>query len=158
MALNLNEKDVRILTLLQENARISDRNISRKIHLSPNAVSLRVNRLEDESYIQQYTTVLNKSKLNLNLQCFAGINLKQNNFQTVSLFLSYLNSLPGILKYYRINCVYDFFLHIVSIDIHDYHRLFVNKLANLQCISSLTTFVVLNEGGSNVIDINHSVK
>lgn len=137
MALNLNEKDVRILTLLQENARISDRNISRKIHLSPNAVSLRVNRLEDESYIQQYTTVLNKSKLNLNLQCFAGINLKQNNFQTV---------------------VYDFFLHIVSIDIHDYHRLFVNKLANLQCISSLTTFVVLNEGGSNVIDINHSVK
>lgn len=158
MALNLNEKDVRILTLLQENARISDRNISRKIHLSPNAVSLRINRLEDENYIQQYTTVLNKSKLNLNLQCFVGVNLTQNNFQTVTLFLSYLNSLPGLIQFYRINNVFDFFLRIVSKDIHDYHRLFVNKLANLPCVSNVTTFVILNEGGSNMIDMDNLVK
>lgn len=159
MALKLDQIDISILAHLQKNARISDKDISRNIHLSPNAVAARIKRLEDENYIQHYTTVLNKSKVNRNLECFTGINLTQNNYQTVNAFLKFVNGIPEIYRFYRINSMFDFLLHIVSIDIQDYHHLLIDKLTKINCVSSATPFVVLNEAKSlNIIDLSHLFK
>lgn len=156
MALKLDKIDINILTQLQNNARISDKQISRIIHLSPNAVTTRINHLENDGYIHQYTTLLNKTKINRNLECFTGVNLTHNNHHTVSSFLKYIKGIPEVYNFYRINSMFDFLIHIVAVDIHDYHRLLVNKLTNLHCVSNATSFVVLNETeGCNSLDLSH---
>lgn len=159
MALKIDKIDINILKQLQNNARISDKQISRIIHLSPNAVTTRINRLENDGYIHQYTTILNKAKINRNLECFTGVNLTHNNYHTVSSFLKYIKSIPEVCNYYRINGMFDFLIHIVAVDIHDYHNLLVNKLANWHCVRDTTTFVVLNETeDGNSLDLSHLVE
>lgn len=159
MSLELDRIDINILNILQKNARTSDTEISRKIHLSPNAVSVRIKRLEDDGYIGHYTTVLNKSKVNRNLECFTGINLTQNNYQTVISFLKCINSMPEVYRLYWINSMFDFLIHIVSIDVEDYYDLLVNKITKINCVKNATPLIVFNEmAGLNMIDLSHILR
>lgn len=159
MSLKLDKIDLNILDQLQRNARVSIKEISRKIHLSSNAVTGRIKRLEDDGYIQRYTTVLNNTMVDKSLECFTAINLTENNHQTAASFLTYLNSIPEVYEFYRLNCVYDFFLRIITVDIYDYQNILINKLSKLNCVSGTKTFMVLSDmTGSNIVDLSHLLK
>ena len=61
--LTLDEKDMSILRLLQQNARITVKEISDKIHLSTTPVHERIKRMEEAGVIKQYATLVNMQKL-----------------------------------------------------------------------------------------------
>ena len=53
----LDKTDILILKALQENGRITVKDLALKVHLSPTPVFERMHRLEKEGYIQRYTAV-----------------------------------------------------------------------------------------------------
>ena len=59
LSIPLDGKDLAILKLLQENARITIKEISDKMHLSTTPVHERIRRMEDTGVIKQYVTLLN---------------------------------------------------------------------------------------------------
>jgi Lrp/AsnC family leucine-responsive transcriptional regulator len=65
--------DLEILSLMQENSRISNADISRVLNMAPSAVLERVKKLEQKSIILQYTTRLNPLALNQNLLAFVYV-------------------------------------------------------------------------------------
>ena len=60
-AVSLDKKDMAILKLLQENARVTVKEISQKIHLSTTPVHERIKRMEESGVIKQYVTLLDHS-------------------------------------------------------------------------------------------------
>jgi Lrp/AsnC family leucine-responsive transcriptional regulator len=65
--------DLEILSLMQENSRISNADIARVLNMAPSAVFERVKKLEQKKIILQYTTRLNPAALNQNLIAFVNI-------------------------------------------------------------------------------------
>ena len=65
--------DLEILSLMQENSRISNADIARVLNMAPSAVFERVKKLEKKKIILQYTTRLNPAALNQNLIAFVFI-------------------------------------------------------------------------------------
>ena len=65
--------DLEILSLMQENSRISNADIARLLKMAPSAVFERVKKLEQKNIILQYTTRLNPAALNQNLIAFVYI-------------------------------------------------------------------------------------
>jgi Lrp/AsnC family leucine-responsive transcriptional regulator len=65
--------DLEILSLMQENSRISNADIARVLNMAPSAVFERVKKLEQKKIILQYTTRLNPAALNQNLIAFVYI-------------------------------------------------------------------------------------
>jgi len=63
MTIKLYLKDKKILTLLDENARLSNSQIAKRVGLSKPAVEYRLKRFEKNNIIFQYYTVINFSKL-----------------------------------------------------------------------------------------------
>jgi len=61
--MKLDLKDKKILSLLDENARISNSQIARKVGLSKPAVEYRLNRFEKNNIIFQYYTIIDFTKL-----------------------------------------------------------------------------------------------
>ncbi|TCC88453.1 Lrp/AsnC family transcriptional regulator [Pedobacter hiemivivus] len=156
MPFNLDELDLKLLFHLQENARISAKDISRKIHLSPNSVSSRIKRLEQRGYIKQYVTVLNNSMLNRKLMAFTGVRLIHNSSSNLESFMEFVKYVPEVTNCYHVNGMFDFFLHMVATDMQDYRNCLVNTFANIENVSELRTFFVLNEmGGGQAIDLTH---
>lgn len=156
MAFKLDKFDVNLLIQLQNNARISVREISHKIHLSASAVSARIRRLESEGYILQYVTILNKAMVNKNLVCFTGVSLAQNNNENLTSFTESIKEIPEIYNCYHVNGMFDFLLHMVAKDMQEYHHFLINTLSNINCVCKITTFFVLSEmDNGHKVDLNH---
>lgn len=154
MLSKLDEIDIKLLFHLQKGARISAQEISKRIHLSANAVSARIRRLEDQGYIKQYVTILNKNMINKNVVSFTGITLHQNGNGNLSSFLEFVKDVPEVCNCYHVNETFDFLLYIVVTDIQDYHNFLINKLSLLGCVSNIKTFFVLKEiGTAHMIDL-----
>ncbi len=65
--------DYKILSLLQENSRITNAEIARQVGMVPSGVFERIRKLEENGYIQDYTTHLKAERLNLYLLAFIFI-------------------------------------------------------------------------------------
>ena len=62
--ITLDAKDLSILALLQQNARMTVKEIADKIHLSTTPVHERIKRLEASNVIKQYATLVDHTKVN----------------------------------------------------------------------------------------------
>ncbi len=69
----MDETDVKILTRLLYDARISYRKLAEEIGVSPPTVLARVNKLEKEGIIRSYSAVLNHEKLGYDLTAIIDI-------------------------------------------------------------------------------------
>ena len=63
-SIKLDAKDIEILRALQQEARLSNKELAAKVHLSTTPTYERVKRLERTGIIRQYTAILNANKLN----------------------------------------------------------------------------------------------
>ena len=67
--------DAKILEVLQENARISYSELSKRINLSLSAVSDRLKKMEASGLISSYTTILDPAALDRQLQAYMMVNV-----------------------------------------------------------------------------------
>jgi Lrp/AsnC family leucine-responsive transcriptional regulator len=89
MGLKLDTKDRKILQQLELNTRQSNRQLSKKVGLSKDAIAYRIKRLEAEKLISGYYTVLNIAKLGL-IQFKILISLQNTNSKTETEIIEYL--------------------------------------------------------------------
>lgn len=74
----MDELDGKILKLLEEDAKISWKELGEKVHLTGQAVGKRIRRLEDEKVITGYTIQVDTSKTGSPLTCFITAFLKSH--------------------------------------------------------------------------------
>ena len=91
--------DEKILDILQRDARVSNKHIAEKVHLSPPAVTARINKMESMGIIEGYSTVINAKKMDKNIM--ARINLIQVR-GTREQIVGVLNSNPNVINYEHI--------------------------------------------------------
>ncbi|MGE8004312.1 Lrp/AsnC family transcriptional regulator [Lysinibacillus sp. NPDC093216] len=72
----LDSTDLRILDELSKNSRITMKELGEKVHLTGQAASSRVARLEDNGVIESYTIDVNHIKLGINVHAFINIYTK----------------------------------------------------------------------------------
>ena len=66
----IDETDRRILSMLQQNARIANAEIARQVGMAPSAVLERVRKLEERGFVREYTARLEPEALDLGLLAF----------------------------------------------------------------------------------------
>jgi len=69
----MDKTDTTILSLLQENARITNAEIARQVGMVPSGVQERIRKLEDRGYILDYATHLRSDPLDLGLLAFVFV-------------------------------------------------------------------------------------
>ena len=72
----LDDDDVRILQLLQHDARLTNKEIADKIGKSVSPVYERIKRLQKDGFIKQYAAVLDNKLINKSLVAFTNVHLK----------------------------------------------------------------------------------
>ena len=72
----VDELDLRIISLLQKNARLSFREIARELDVAVGTVYNRIKKLEEEGVIRGYAPVLDYEKLGFGLTALIGIRLR----------------------------------------------------------------------------------
>src|SRR5258705_14023451 len=83
--------DMAILKLLQQNAKITVKEISDKVHLSTSPVHERIKRLENNGVIKQYATLVDHTKVKKGLMVICYVSLRQHDKNAGTKFIKYMN-------------------------------------------------------------------
>ena len=135
--------DVAILKYLQENARMTVKEISSKIHLSTTPIHERIKRMEQQGIIKQYAALLDHTKVKKGLMVICYVSLKQHSKNSGLQFIKAINSMPEVVECFNISGEFDFMLKIVAEDMNAYYDFHVNKLGQLENLGhQQSTFVM----------------
>ena len=137
--------DLRILRALQENARLTTKELAARVNLSTTPVFERLKRLEKDGWIKKYVAVLDAEKLGRGFMVFCSVKLKQMNRQVARDFVSIIRDIPQVAECYNISGEYDYLLKIQSPDMKYYNEFIINVLGNIDAIGSVLSSFVMNE-------------
>lgn len=133
--------DIKILKLLQNNARVTVSEISGKINLSIPAVSDRLKKLDASGVIEKYTVIINAKKLNRNLTAIMFVSLESP--KHTNKFLESVQKEEEILECHYLAGDYDYALKIITENTETLEKL-LNKIKGLNGISKTKTTVSLS--------------
>src|SRR5262245_44008488 len=94
----LDKMDLSILKLLQENARITVKEISEKIHISTTPVHERIKRLEQNGVIKQYAALVDHTKVKKGLMVICYVSLKEHSKNAGVKFIKTINALNEVIE------------------------------------------------------------
>ncbi|HEY4147416.1 MAG TPA: Lrp/AsnC family transcriptional regulator [Chitinophagaceae bacterium] len=139
----LDEKDLLILRMLQENAKMTVREIAAKVHLSTTPVHERIKRMEESGVILRYATLVNPSRVKRGLMVICYISLKEHSKKSGARFIKTIHELGEVIECYNISGEFDFMLKVVAENMDAYYDFHVNKLGQLENIGHMqSTFVM----------------
>lgn len=139
----LDEVDLKLLDLLQQNGKITTKDIAQSVHLSPTPVYERIKRLEKEGIIEKYVALVNPEKVGKGLIVFCDITLKEHTKEIGNQFVKEIMSLQYVSECYNISGDYDFRLKVMVRDMKHYQEFVLNDLGAIKNIGSAhSTFVM----------------
>ena len=140
---NLDKNDLAILRLLQQNARITVKEISEKIHLSTTPVHERIKRLEQSGVIKQYATLLDHAKVRKGLMVICYVSLKEHSKNAGVKFIKTINELNEVVECYNISGEFDFMLKVVEENMDSYYDFHVNRLSQIENMGNVQSVFVM---------------
>ena len=139
----LDTKDLSILRLLQDNARMSVKDIADAVQLSTTPVHERIKRLEASGVIKQYATLIDGAKVRKGLMVICYVSLNQHSKKSGTQFIKLINELPEVVECYSISGEFDFMLKIVIEDMNSYYNFHVNKLSQAENIGQVQSVFIM---------------
>jgi len=143
VTVEVDEKDRAILQLLQDNAKLTIREIAHHVHLSPTPVHERIKRMEDNGVIRQYAALVDHSKVKKGLMIICYVSLKEHNKRSGAKFIKVINELNEVIECYNISGEFDFMLKVVVENMDAYYDFHVNKLSQVENIGQLQSAFVM---------------
>lgn len=144
-AIPLDSIDLDILRCLQENARLTTKELAARVNLTTTPVFERLKRLEREGFIKKYIAVLDAEKLNMGFVVFCSVKLKQMNKEVAQAFTSVIKDIPQVVECYNISGEYDYMLKIHAPDMKYYNEFIINVLGTIDSIGSILSSFVMDE-------------
>jgi DNA-binding Lrp family transcriptional regulator len=139
--MQLDEIDRRILRELQQNGRLQNIELAKRVGLSPSPCLRRVKLLEEAGIISRYVAVVDQARVGLTLSLFARVSLTAQDAETIDHFLAALKRLPEVVECYIMLGESDALLRVVVSDLEDYRRFQSTHLTRRNGIQTVKTDV-----------------
>ena len=136
---DLDTTDKKILRILQDDGRISNLDLSKKIGMSPPPTLRRVRDLEQNGYIDGFRANLNHSKLGFDLTSFIFIGLKNQNEEEINKFEKLVWGWEEVRECYMLNGDVDFILKCVAKNMNLFQEFLTNNVSSNDNIASIKT-------------------
>ncbi len=119
----LDRIDLKILTILQEDARLSNIILAERVGLSASPCLERVKRLEKSKLITAYRAVLYLEKLMPHVYAYMEITLGSHRQQDFMNFEKYARKQPEIMACSLISGDFDYLIRVIAADITHLHAI-----------------------------------
>ena len=142
--MQLDNIDKQILEALQDDGRLTNRDLAVMVNLSPPTTLERVKKLESKGYIKKFVAIVDPVKVNANCFTYVEVTLARHGKDALHRFTAEITRLDEVLECHRITGGADFLLKVVTQDIGAYEDFLIHKLTDLKDIHHLKTLVVLS--------------
>jgi DNA-binding Lrp family transcriptional regulator len=140
---NLDEIDLKILSEIQADGRITNVELARRVGISPPPCLRRVRTLEEEGYIQGYRGLLDPRRLGFDVTVFASVHLASQADADLRAFEEFVRAEPLVRECWMLSGEVDFILKCVAPDMATFQD-FVTHLTAAPHVRNVRTSLVLH--------------
>ena len=141
--MKLDRTDRTILTELQRDGRLSNRELADKVHLSESACLRRVRALEEAGVIDRYAALVSQSKVGLPGNVFVSITLNRQEQADLAAFEEAVKKVPEVMECYLMTGAQDYLLRVAVSDPADFERLHSQHLTRLPGVARVQSSFAL---------------
>ena len=141
----LDQTDLRILNILQHNARLPNKDIASMIGKSTSRVFERVKRLKQKGFIKQFVAVLDPKLIDKSLIVYALVRLKEHSKKMLLTFEQELNDIDEVMEAYHMSGDCDYMLKITVADMEGYNEFLTKRLSAFNEIRNIKSLFVMKE-------------
>ena len=142
---SIDATDLQILRELQQNARLTTKELAARVNLSTTPVFERVKRLERDGIISRYIAVLNAEKLNQGFVVFCQVKMNRLGRDIAADFSERIANIPEVTECYNISGQYDYLLKVHAPNMKYYQEFVLNVLGTIPHLGSLESTFVMDE-------------
>lgn len=136
--------DLKILRILQENCKITNLDLSKKVGLSPAPTLERVKKLENTGVVSSYHAVVNSTSIGLSVKTFVLVSLAWAKKNSLDSFIEKVNDIDAITECYIITGEADVLIKVVCRDITHYEEVLFKTLSKIDEIERMKTLMTLS--------------
>jgi DNA-binding Lrp family transcriptional regulator len=112
----LDRIDYKIVRLLRNNARLSNKEIAQQVGLAPSTCLVRTRMLQQSGVITGFKAEVNPASLGVGLQAMIAVRLKRHYKPDVESFRQHALDLPEVVRLYHVAGPIDFLAHVWTRD------------------------------------------
>ena len=142
-ASTLDRFDLKILTALATDGRISWRDLAAQIGLSLTPTLRRVRRLEAEGYVLGYSARLAEDRRGGTISVFVSVTLSVQTEESIRLFEQEISKVPEVMSCFLMTGGADYMLRVVAADLAGYQSFLMNSLTRIPGVAHIQSSFAL---------------
>jgi len=141
----MDDVDIKILKLLQDDAKLTAKNLGDRIALSQTPVYERIRKLEKKGVIRKYVALLNPEILNKSLVIFMNITVRDHSSKSRIALLEALNKLEEVVELYQTSGQFDYTAKVRVSNVTEYRNFLIDKLTPIENVKDIDSHIVMEE-------------
>jgi Lrp/AsnC family transcriptional regulator, cysteine-sensing transcriptional activator len=134
--------DKRLLSALQMDSSLSQRDLADRVGLSQNACWRRLKALNACGIILGSTARLDRQQLGLGLVVFVMLRTRHHSADWLRTFRRHVQSIPEVIDFFRIGGDYDYLLKVVTEDMTSYDQVYQRLIEGVE-LDSVTSYFAM---------------
>ncbi len=140
--MTLDRIDIEIIKLLQNNARLSNKQIAAGVGLAPSSVHERMKRLRENKVLTGTHAEVDLASLGIGLEALFMIELAKHERSTVDRFMDDMLKVPEVRSAHLITGRYDLVIHVVVHDTRHLKNLALDQFTNRPGVTRIETSII----------------
>lgn len=145
MPIKIDAIDRRILNQLQEDGRLQNVELARRVGLSPSACLRRVKLLEEAGVIERYVAQVNPAMVDAGFTVFSRVWLKSQDEKTVNGFIREVMAMPQVMECHLMAGDCDFLLRVTVADLDAYRQFQITHLNRIKDVQNVKTDIPMQK-------------
>ncbi len=141
----IDDIDIRIITALQDDGRLSNVSLAEHVGLSPSACLRRVQILEERGILEGYTALVNATTLGWGTHVIVAITLDRQSGEHLDSFEDAVAGCPDVMECYLMAGDADYVLRVMARDAADYERIHKEQLSRLPGVARIQSSFALRQ-------------
>lgn len=135
----------KILSLLQDDGRISTTELAQEVGLSLSSCHRRLKDLEATGAIERYRAVIDPAAVGLSFEAIVFVTMRTTDLEVIAAFETSVANEPSIVEAQRLFGEPDYLLRVLAVDMRAYQELYDTKLGALPGVQRLTSTLVMKQ-------------
>jgi len=151
----MDNKDKRILELLQQNALYTAAEIADHVGLTTTPCWRRIQRLEEQGYIKKRVALLDRQKMNVGITVFVSVRVNRHAADWLERFRKFLTETPEIIEAHRLSGTVDYLLRVVVPSIDSFDDVYKKLIGAAEFTDVSSSFSMEELKSTTAIPVNY---
>ena len=145
----MDSTDLKIISMLKKNARVSASAIAKEVGLAVSSVTERIRRLENQNVILQYTAVVDESKIEGGITAMIGIKIEHTRY--IDKVADMISADPHVVSFYILTGDLDFLASVYAVSTEEFRQVH-RAIAGMEGVSAVKTYYILGTRSNDDAD------